>query len=60
MRLLIEQGKLGGTSFVIVEQNLTFAESIADNYLVMDHGQTILAGAGGDITREDLMKHLRV
>ena len=31
-----------GTAFIIVEQNLAFAERIADRYLVMDQGRAML------------------
>jgi ABC-type branched-subunit amino acid transport system ATPase component len=38
MTALIEQRKAAGTALIVVEQNLAFAERIADHYLVMDQG----------------------
>ena len=38
MQKMIDERKKVGTSFLIVEQNLSFAEMIADEYLVMDQG----------------------
>ena len=60
MRVLIEDLKRSGRSFIVVEQNLSFAETIADNYLVMDHGQTVLMGSRREINREDLIEYLSV
>jgi branched-chain amino acid transport system ATP-binding protein len=60
MQVLIEQRKGGGTSFVVVEQNLYFAEMMADNYLVMDQGHVVLYAARDAVNREALLSHLRV
>ncbi|MGD0917832.1 MAG: ATP-binding cassette domain-containing protein [Thermodesulfobacteriota bacterium] len=60
MRILIEELKQGGTSFLAMEQNLAFAETIADHYLVMDHGQPVLIGRRGEINRDELIMHLTV
>ena len=57
MAALIAQRKAAGTAFVVVEQNLAFAERIADRYLVMDQGRTVLAGErGDDRSRRDARK----
>ncbi|MBW1860885.1 MAG: ATP-binding cassette domain-containing protein [Deltaproteobacteria bacterium] len=60
MHSFIEKRKQTGTSFLIVEQNLSFAEMIADKYLVMDQGQVVLTGLKRDISSEALIEHLRV
>ena len=60
MTALIEQRKAAGTALIVVEQNLAFAERIADHYLVMDQGRIVLAGAAADIDRAQLLTHLHV
>lgn len=57
---MINGKKAGGTAFIVVEQNLAFAELIADHYLVMDHGRCVLSGSRGEIGRPDIVKHLTV
>ena len=39
-------------ALVVVEQNLAFAERIADRYLVMDQGRAMLEGSRSEIERE--------
>jgi urea transport system ATP-binding protein len=60
MEALIELRKRAGAAFVVVEQNLAFAERVADRYLVMDQGRVVLAGSRGEIGREQLLEHLHV
>lgn len=60
MEALIELRKQAGAAFVVVEQNLAFAERVADRYLVMDQGRVVLAGGRGEIGREQLLEHLHV
>jgi urea transport system ATP-binding protein len=60
MEALIERRKAAGAAFVVVEQNLAFAERVADRYLVMDQGRVVLAGARAEIGREQLLEHLHV
>jgi branched-chain amino acid transport system ATP-binding protein len=60
MRALIADKRAQGTAFVVVEQNLAFAETVADRYLVMDQGRVVLTGARGEIERETLLSHLHV
>jgi ABC-type branched-subunit amino acid transport system ATPase component len=60
MAELITEAKASGTAFVVVEQNLAFAELIADRYLIMEHGRVALAGARGEIGRAQLLAHLHV
>lgn len=60
MQQLIEQHAAEGASFVVVEQNLAFAERIADRYLVLDQGAVTLAGDATGIGREELLVRLRI
>lgn len=60
MHELIEQRKAAGAAFVVVEQNVAFAERIADRYLVVDQGRQVLAGSRAEIGREQLIAHLQV
>jgi branched-chain amino acid transport system ATP-binding protein len=60
MRALIAEQRARGTAFVVVEQNLAFAEAVADRYLVMDQGRVVLEGARGEIGRDALLAHLQV
>lgn len=60
MAALILERKLQGTSFIIVEQNLSFMEMIADNVCVLDHGDLVLQGAIANLGREEIERHLVV
>ena len=60
MAALVEEAKAAGRALVVVEQNLAFAERIADRYLVIDQGRVVLEGRAGEIGREQLLAHLRV
>jgi branched-chain amino acid transport system ATP-binding protein len=60
MAALIAEKKADGVAFIVVEQNLAFAERIADRYLVMDQGRTMLEGAAGTIDRDQILVHLHV
>jgi ABC-type branched-subunit amino acid transport system ATPase component len=60
MAELIEDAKSNGTAFLIVEQHLAFAESIADVWLVMDHGSTVLTGDAAETSHNDILQHLQV
>ena len=57
---LIAERRSRGLAFVIVEQNLAFLEGLADDVLVLDHGDCVFAGARADIGRERLEAYLRV
>jgi ABC-type branched-subunit amino acid transport system ATPase component len=57
---LILSHKQAGTSFLVVEQNLTLVERIADRIVIMDHGEIVLSGAAADIAREDILSRLTV
>jgi branched-chain amino acid transport system ATP-binding protein len=60
MAATIAEARATGVSFVVVEQNLAFAESIADAYMVIEQGHVVRAGRHGDIGREQLLTHLHV
>ena len=49
-----------GASFVVVEQNLAFVEAIADDVLVLDHGEVVAEGALAALGREAIEAHLVV
>lgn len=49
-----------GASFIIVEQNLSFLETVAHDVLVMDHGECVLEGNMALLGRERLESHLVV
>lgn len=60
MARLVGDAKASGRSFAIVEQNLTFIEQIADDVLVLDHGECVLAGSMAALGREAIERHLLV
>jgi urea transport system ATP-binding protein len=60
MAAAIGVAKAQGTALIVVEQNLAFAQTIADRYLVLEQGQVALTGARGDVGREQLLAHLHV
>ena len=59
MEAVICEQRAAGVAYVIVEQNLTLAERLADRWLVMDKGQVALQGSGR-IDREAVMGHIHV
>jgi urea transport system ATP-binding protein len=60
MAATITEKKAGGTAFIVVEQNLAFAEQIADRYLIMDQGRAVLEGSSSTITRDRILDYLHV
>jgi branched-chain amino acid transport system ATP-binding protein len=60
MAALIEAAKADGIAFLVVEQNLAFAELIADRYLVIEQGRVVVEGRRDEIGREQLLAHLHV
>lgn len=60
MAALVASNKAVGRSFVIVEQNLSFIEQVADDIVVLDHGEGVLAGAFQSLGRASLERHLTV
>ena len=59
METVIHEQRAAGVAFIIVEQNLTLAERLADRWLVMDKGQVVLQGSGR-IDREAVIGHIHV
>lgn len=60
MARLVAEAKAAGAGFVIVEQNLSFIEQVADDVLVLDHGEAVLAGPMAQLGRDALVRHLMV
>lgn len=60
MAAAIAAAKAGGMSFLVVEQNLAFAERIADAYLVIEQGRVVREGRHGELERAHLLAHLHV
>jgi branched-chain amino acid transport system ATP-binding protein len=60
MEASIAEKKAAGTAFIVVEQNLAFAERIADRYLVMDQGRAVLEGSRAEIDRDRILAHLHL
>jgi branched-chain amino acid transport system ATP-binding protein len=60
MEAFIAEKKAAGIAFIVVEQNLAFAERIADRYLIMDQGRTMLEGSRSSIDRSHVLAYLHV
>jgi branched-chain amino acid transport system ATP-binding protein len=60
MAAAITEKKSVGAAFIVVEQNLAFAERVADRYLIMDQGRMVLEGSSSSITRDQILSHLHV
>jgi urea transport system ATP-binding protein len=60
MDACIAEKKAAGAAFIVVEQNLAFAERIADRYLVVDQGRAMLEGTRSTVDRERILAHMRV
>ena len=60
MARLVCELKAGGRCFAIVEQNLSFIEQVADEVLVLDHGECVLAGSLAALGRAAVERHLLV
>jgi ABC-type branched-subunit amino acid transport system ATPase component len=58
--LLRQRRDDAGAAFIVVEQNLSFLMSVADDVLVLDHGDCVLQGPMAHFTRETLEAHLLV
>ncbi|WP_439517409.1 ABC transporter ATP-binding protein [Hydrogenophaga sp.] len=58
--LLRQRCDEAGAAFIVVEQNLSFLMSVADDVLVLDHGDCVLQGAVSTLAREALEAHLVV
>ncbi len=60
MGVLLRRRCEAGGAFVVVEQNLSFLQQIADEVLILDHGESVGAGPISDFSRERLESHLAV
>ena len=60
MAAVVHQRAAQGAAFVIVEQNLSFLMAVAQDVLVLDHGECVLQGSVENLTRSDLESHLLV
>jgi len=56
----INRGKAGGRTFLIVEQNLSLVEAVADQALLMDHGECIYTHSGTENLRTELAQRLKI
>jgi urea transport system ATP-binding protein len=50
----------GEMAILLVEQYLDFAREVADDLLVMDRGQVVVAGAKGDVDEAEVRRYLIV
>ena len=60
MANLIQSHKKAGTSFLVVEQNLTLVERVADRIVIMDHGDIVYSCDAAETTRDDIFAYLMV
>jgi ABC-type branched-subunit amino acid transport system ATPase component len=60
MSRLLHRRRAAGAGFIVVEQNLSFIAAVADEVLVLDHGETVLAGPLAELGREAIEAHLVV
>jgi urea transport system ATP-binding protein len=49
-----------GDMVLRAEQYFDFARALADRYLVMDHGEVVLAGDARDMIEDDVRRHLTI
>ncbi|MGV8996653.1 MAG: urea ABC transporter ATP-binding subunit UrtE [Parvibaculaceae bacterium] len=50
----------GEMAIILVEQYFDFAVELADNFVVMDRGQVVMAGAKADMVEQNVRRHLTV
>jgi len=50
----------GDMAIVLVEQYFEFARDLCDDYIVLDRGQVVLAGAKAEMNEVDVRRHLSV
>jgi ABC-type branched-subunit amino acid transport system ATPase component len=60
MARLLNVRVAAGASFIVVEQNLAFVETVADDVLVLDHGEVVAEGAITALGRDAIEAHLVV
>ena len=56
----ILEAKAQGRAFLVVEQNLTLVEAIADEALLMDHGQCVFKTSKSGSMRRDLAERMQI
>ncbi len=57
IRLLAARGDM---AILLVEQYFEFARALADDYLVLQRGEVVLAGSRADMVEEDVRRYLTV
>jgi ABC-type branched-subunit amino acid transport system ATPase component len=57
---VVQAAKVEGRSFLIVEQNLSFVEQVADDVLLLDHGNIVFASPFGPLTRAQLQQLMTI
>ncbi len=60
MERFIDTAKANGRGFLIVEQHLAFAESVANAIMVIDQGRVVLSGKANEISHAQMLEHLHV
>jgi urea transport system ATP-binding protein len=50
----------GEMAILLIEQYLDFARAVADDLLVMDRGQVVVAGAKRDVDEAEVRRYLTV
>jgi urea transport system ATP-binding protein len=50
----------GDIAILLVEQYFDFARDLADRFVVMDRGETVMGGEKGDLIEADVRRHLTV
>lgn len=60
MARMVQARRAQGAAFVIVEQNLEFVATVADDVLVLDHGEVVLQGEFRTLGRAAIERHLMV
>lgn len=54
------QARARGRSFLIVEQNLSLVEAVADHVYLLDHGECVFDTENGDRMRQTISDHLNI
>ena len=55
--LLRDRGEM---AILLVEQYFEFARDLADSYMVMDRGETVLSGFGAEMNEEEVRRYIAV
>lgn len=56
----LRQAKESGRTIVIIEQNISLLESVADKIIGLDHGQMVLSADRSELSRADLLGVLEI